>query len=226
MVKRDLEKEKQMELAAIWGSETDGDLRYPRRRRAAAKRPNAISTTSGSGNEEVEDDHLSDLGSDAISEDRASDIAAQKSKKAKKNKKTNTTYRLHCFIEPGTEKNAVRTVFEAYEPKVELRTSQKGNLLNKTHYAVLTFRNKAMALHAVKVLDGTNQYDLLGVKELKLRLMLSRKEHNAARQKMRKRLREERGRQLMEESNEDAEFIKNFLATYAPSVKNKEETQK
>ncbi|KAH9599744.1 hypothetical protein LSM04_003693 [Trypanosoma melophagium] len=226
MVKRDLEKERQMELAAIWGSETDGDARYPRRRRAGGKRANTTSTAADdAGNEEVMDGHLSDMGSDAISEDRASDLAARK-RKAKANKKAKTAYRLHCFLEPGTEKNAVRTVFEAYEPKVELRTSQQGNLLNKTHFAVLTFRNKAMALHAVKVLDGTDQSDLLGVKELKLRLMLSRKEHNAARQKMRKRFRQERERQLMEEANEDAEFVKNFLAAYAPSVKNKGATQK
>ncbi|KEG12261.1 hypothetical protein DQ04_01851060 [Trypanosoma grayi] len=219
MGKRDLEKERQMELAAIWGAETDGDNRYPRRRKGAAKRSTAATPTAALLQTEGAGEVLSDWGSDAISEDAGSDTLAtqkQTKKAAKSSKKASSVYRLHCFVGPGTERNAVRTVFEAYEPKVEVRTSQQGNLLNQTHYAVLAFRNKAMALHAVKELDGTDQRDLLGVKELKLRLMLSRKEHNAARQKMRRRLREERESRLMEEAKEEAEFIKGFVEKFAP----------
>ncbi|RNF04351.1 uncharacterized protein Tco025E_07982 [Trypanosoma conorhini] len=208
MVKRDLEKERQLELAAIWGSEADGELRYPKRRRPAAKRPAAAAGA------DAVDEVLSSFGSDAVSEG-GSDRGAPRKKKEKKGKKASSAYRLHCFVASGTERNAVRTVFDAYEPKVELRVSQKGNLLNKTHYAVLTFRNKAMALHAVKTLDGTDQRDLLGVREMKLGLMLSRKEHNASRRNMRNRLREERERRMVEETEEEAGFIKNFVKMYA-----------
>ncbi|RNE96795.1 hypothetical protein TraAM80_09631 [Trypanosoma rangeli] len=213
MVKRDLEKERQAELAAIWGSEMDGELRYPKRRRATAKRPTTAATADADGADEV----LSSLGSDAISEGGGSDRGAPKKKREKKGKKASNAYRLHCFVAPGTERNAVRVVFDAYEPKVELRVSQKGNLLNKTHYAVLTFRNKAMALHAVKMLDGTDQRDLLGVREMKLGLMLSRKEHNASRRGMRKRLREEQERKKMEETEEEVGFIKKFIKMYTPT---------
>ncbi|ESS70469.1 hypothetical protein TCDM_00583 [Trypanosoma cruzi Dm28c] len=216
MVKRDLEKERQLELAAIWGSETDGDLRYPKRRRNTAKQP-TTTAAAAAADADGASDVLSSLGSDAVSESGGSDRGAPKKKRAKKGKKALSAYRLHCFVAPGTERNAVRTVFDAYEPKVEIRVSQKGNLLNKTHYAVLTFRNKAMALHSVKMLDGTDQRKLLGVKELRLGLMLSRKEQNASRRSMRKRLHEERERKMVKETEEDVTFIKNFMNLYAPS---------
>ncbi|EAN90125.1 hypothetical protein, conserved [Trypanosoma cruzi] len=215
MVKRDLEKERQLELAAIWGSETDGDLRYPRRRRNTAKQPTTTAAAAAADADGASD--VLSLGSDAVSESGGSDRGALKKKREKKGKKALSAYRLHCFVAPGTERNAVRTVFDAYEPKVEIRVSQKGNLLNKTHYAVLTFRNKAMALHSVKMLDGTDQRELLGVKELKLGLMLSRKEQNASRRSMRKRLHEERERKMVKETEEDVTFIKNFMNLYAPS---------
>ncbi|KAG8340400.1 hypothetical protein ERJ75_001196400 [Trypanosoma vivax] len=221
MSKRDLAKERESELAAIWGTEREGEKRYPKRRGSAKKSVTfPISVIPGADVEGI-DDVPSDLGSDVGSDERALARSVEKKKKAKKDRRESTSYRLHCFVGPGTERNGVRTVFEAYEPKIELRTSQQGNLLNKTHFAVLTFRNKAMALHAVKVLDGTNQYDLMGVKRLKLSLMLSRKEHMKARQKMRKRLREKMKEQAIKEAEEEAAFIKKFVETYRRSKKQK-----
>ncbi|CBH17694.1 T. brucei spp.-specific protein [Trypanosoma brucei gambiense DAL972] len=218
MGKRDLEKERQIELAAIWGAEVDGENRFPRRRGLSGKKSTGASCLPVGVSVEDVDEVPSDLGSETRSEECNNAKSDIKKKKAGKDRKTNSTYRLHCFVGPGTERNDVRTVFEAYEPKVELRTSQQGNLLNKTHFAVLTFRNKAMALHAVKVLDGTNQYDRLGVRKLKLGLMLSRKEHSKIRQKLRKRMREDHERRLAEEVSEEAEFVKKFIESYVPSA--------
>ncbi|KAG5484701.1 hypothetical protein LSCM1_06518 [Leishmania martiniquensis] len=205
MGKRDLQKEKQLELAAIWGSEVHGDARFPKRRGATLKELGAAKDSDSVG-----PDVLSDVGSDAGS------ISSKRGDKAKREtartrKKGAAGYRLHCFVEPGTELNAVRTVFEAYEPKVEIRTAQKGNLLNKSQFAVLTFRNKAMALHAVKVLDGTNQRDLLGVTSLKLSLMLTRQQSKIARKKLNRKIRQEKQRNQLMEEQEDLEFIRNFL---------------
>nr|CCC95337.1 unnamed protein product [Trypanosoma congolense IL3000] len=214
MVKRDLEKERQVELAAIWGAETDGENRFPRRRRLGTKRSLATSSLLADASAEDVGGVPSDIESDAASDRSGRD--KRSGSKSGKRKKTTSTYRLHCFVAPGTERNDVRAVFEAYEPKVELRTSQQGNLLNKTHFAVLTFRNKAMALHAVKMLDGTDQYDRIGVRKLKLGLMLSRKENAKARQKLRKRIREERELQMSKEAEEEAAFIQRFINTYAP----------
>ena len=85
--------------------------------------------------------------------------------------------RLHCFVAPGTLKNHVREVFEecGIDPiKVELRTSQKANALNKTDYTVVTFANKAHAYWAAKVLNGSDQRDLIGVNPMKLGVMVPR----------------------------------------------------
>lgn len=207
MGKRDLQKEKQLELAAIWGSEVQGDARFPKRRGAGAKKDvGAVEET----NDDVDPDVLSDMGSDAGSvTSKHSDSAKKEARKSAKKKSTD--YRLHCFVEPGTELNAVRTVFEAYEPKAEIRTAQKGNLLNKSQFAVLTFRNKAMALHAVKTLDGTNQRDLLGVTSLKLNLMLTRQQSKIARKKLNRKIRQQKQQSQIMEEQEDLEFIRNFL---------------
>lgn len=207
MGKRDLQKEKQLELAAIWGSEVQGDARFPKRRGAAEKKD---ATAADDGND-VDPDVLSDMGSDAGSLHSAHSDSAKKEKKKKAKKTRSTDYRLHCFVEPGTELNAVRTVFEAYEPKVSLRTSQKGSLLNKSQFAVLTFRNKALAMHAVKTLDGTNQRDFLGVTTLKLSLMLSRQQSRIARKKLNRRMKRDKEKTLMQEEAEDLAFIRNFL---------------
>lgn len=200
-----------MELAAIWGSDGVGEKRFPKRRRINKKSLLIGNDSTGPVAENL-DELLSDM-SDREDEDRNDDRTKEKvkEKKAKKSVKANKEYRLHCFVEPGTEKNDVRTVFEAYNPKVELRTSQKGNLLNKTQYAVLTFSNKAMALHAVKMLDGTNQRDLLGTPKLKLRLMLTREQNRIARRKVNAKIKKNQEQRLVDEAREDTEFIKRFL---------------
>jgi hypothetical protein len=211
--KRDLQKEKQLELAAIWGSEVQGDARFPKRRGAAEKE-----ITTVENDNDVDPDVLSDVGSDAGSLDSKNSNSVKKEPR-KKAKTKSTEYRLHCFVEPGTELNAVRTVFEAYEPKVVLRTSQKGSLLNKSQFAVLTFRNKAMALHAVKMLDGTNQRDLLGVTNLKLNMMLTRQQSKIARKKLNRKIRQDKQRSLMLEEQQDLEFIRNFIKQQSASKK-------
>ncbi|KAI5690910.1 RNA recognition motif [Leishmania braziliensis] len=206
MGKRDLQKEKQLELATIWGSEVQGDARFPKRRGASQKKDVGLMADSG----DADSDALSEIGSDARSiTSKHSDTATKERRKAAKKKRT--CYRLHCFVEPGTELNAVRTVFEAYEPKIEIRTAQKGNLLNKSQFAVLTFRNKAMALHAVKTLDGTNQRDMLGVTNLKLNLMLTRQQSKIARKKLSRKIRHEKQQNQLMEDQEDMAFIRNFL---------------
>ncbi|CBZ24463.1 conserved hypothetical protein [Leishmania mexicana MHOM/GT/2001/U1103] len=217
MGKRDLQKEKQQELAAIWGSEVQGDARFPKRRRAAQKKGlGAVEDND----DDVDPDVLSDIGSDAGSiTSKLSDTARKETRKTVKKKRAD--YRLHCFVEPGTELNAVRTVFEAYEPKVEIRTAQKGNLLNKSQFAVLTFRNKAMALHAVKQLDGTNQRDLLGVSSLKLNLMLTRQQSKIARKALNRKIRHEKERNQLMEEQEDLAFIENFLKQHSSAKKSK-----
>lgn len=213
MGKRDLEKEKQLELAAIWGSEVDGDSRFPKRRGNARKSIRADPSAETDVNVDVED-VPSELESEMSESDADHKNKGKQSKKASR-KERKAEYRLHCFVEPGTEINAVRTVFEAYEPKVTLRTSQKGNLLNKTQFAVLTFRNKAMALHAVKTLDGTNQRDLLGVKQLKLSLMLSRHQSKIVRKKLSNKLKRDREQRMRKETEEDMDFVKHFMRQHA-----------
>ncbi|KPI85539.1 hypothetical protein ABL78_5420 [Leptomonas seymouri] len=217
MVKRDLQKEKQLELAAIWGSEVQGDARFPKRRGAAEKKQ--ISTVEDDNN--VDPDVLSDIGSDAGSIDSRISDSTKKETRKKAKKAKSREYRLHCFVEPGTELNAVRTVFEAYEPKVVLRTSQKGSLLNKSQFAVLTFRNKPMALHAVKTLDGTNQRDLLGVTALKLNLMLTRQQSRIARKKFNRKIRQDKQRSMMLEEQQDLEFIRSFIKQQTASKSSK-----
>ncbi|GET86614.1 hypothetical protein, conserved [Leishmania tarentolae] len=214
MGKRDLQKEKEQELSAIWGSEVQGGARFPKRRRVAQKK----GLGAVEDNDDVDPEVLSDVGSDAGSTTSThSDTTKKEAKKTTKKKSTN--YRLHCFVEPGTELNAVRTVFEAYEPKVEIRTAQKGNLLNKSQFAVLTFPNKAMALHAVKTLDGTNQRDLLGVGSLKLNLMLTRQQSKIARKKFNRKIRHERAQNQLMEEQEDLAFIRNFLKQHSSVTK-------
>lgn len=217
MVKRDLQKEKQLELAAIWGSEVQGDARFPKRRGAAEKKE--ISAVEDDN--DVDPDVLSDIGSDAGSIDSKHSDKAKKEPRKKSKKTKSTEYRLHCFVEPGTELNAVRTVFDAYEPKVVLRTSQKGSLLNKSQFAVLTFRNKPMALHAVKTLDGTNQRDLLGVTSLKLNMMLTRQQSKIARKKFNRKIRQDKQRNMMQEEQEDLNFIRNFIKQQTEAKKAK-----
>lgn len=203
MSKRDLEKEKQLELAAIWGSEVVGDSRFPKRKGAANK---VLPVIDEDVPAEADVDVPSDV--ESVASSFTNDRVARKRKLAKKEPKL---YRLHCFVAPGTERNAVRTVFEAYEPKVDIRTSQKGNLLNKTTYAVLTFRNKAMALHAVKMLDGTNQHDSLGVKELKLNMMLSRHQSKLVRMRTNRKFKKARETREADETKADLEFVQQFI---------------
>lgn len=201
-----------MELAAIWGTECSGEKRYPKRRRSSKK---AVSDALDTADERNDGDSLSNMSDEDESERKQR--KTEKNSGKKKSKKENCEYRLHCFVEPGTEKNDLRTVFEAYNPKVEIRSSQKGNVLNKTYYAVLTFANKAMALHAVQTLDGTNQRDLLGTPKLKLGLMLSREQSRIVRKKMHQKLKHSLEDRIANEVTEDAEFIKRFLQSHLKS---------
>lgn len=217
MAKRDLQKEKQLELAAIWGSEVQGDARFPKRKGASKKQ---VAAAGDDGAAAPDPEAPSDLESESGSALEYTEPGIKKEgRKDAKKKAGSTLYRLHCFVEPGTEINAVRTVFEAYEPKVAIRTAQKGNLLNKSQFAVLTFRNKAMALHAVQTLDGTNQRDLLGVKQLKLSLMLSRHQSKIARKKLNKQIHRSREQSRVDEERKDVEFIKSFLKEHTTGKK-------
>jgi hypothetical protein len=243
----DIEKERQSELAAIWGSDVrrgsgSSAVRVP------AWRGGSKSSMSGAG---AGDGGLGDDAPDDA-DDAVSNISSlvssnqdkgmrKKKKNAKKQddktgkrKATSGTnnnedrsshkksfYRLHCFIEVGTHINDVREVFERYEPKVEIKTSQKGNLLNKVQYAVLKFPNKAMALHAVKTLDGSNQRDLLGVNPLKLAIMLSREQNKILRRRTRKdneRAMKEKKRQEMEQ---DEQMLKQLVQTIRANNNNR-----
>lgn len=208
--RRDFRKERESEMAAIWGSEVRGEARFPKRKGGANKNITAV----GGGDAQMDtNDLLSDNEHEEGSDSGEQGGASKKSKlsKKKQSKKSQDKYRLHCFVEPGTSVNDVREVFEQYEPKVELRTSQKGNLLNKVHYAVLTFRNKPMALHSVKKLDGTNQRDLLGVTALKLSLCLTREQNKLARKKARRELLKQMKATKSKEANDEEEFVRKFL---------------
>lgn len=209
---RDLEKERESELAAIWGSDGSGGQRYPKRRRGASKVVplNVDGDADMTAADPTADDVLSDW-SDNDDRENAAPAEREEAKKKKRKTEKNPAYRLHCFVEPGTEKNDVRTVFEAYNPKVDMRTSQKGSLLNKTHFAVLTFPNKAMALHAVQTLDGTNQRNLIGTHQLKLSLMLSRAQSKIVRKKTNKENKQKQRDRLMKEAQDDTAFIQRFL---------------
>lgn len=205
-----------MELAAIWGTESDGGgRRFPKRRRLGSKHDELDDDTTGDFNEELSED---DDGRRRVAL-REEDTSRRP---VKKRKRERAEYRLHCFVEPGTEKNDVRMVFEAYNPKVELRTSQKGSILNKTQYAVLTFPNKAMALHAVQQLDGTNQRDMLGTPKMKLNLMLSREQSRIVRKKLNKASKKSAEEQWMKEVEEDAAFINKFLEENLQKKKKKD----
>ncbi|CAD2222868.1 hypothetical protein AGDE_00512 [Angomonas deanei] len=206
-MKRDLEKEKQLELAAIWGSETDGNSRFPKRKGSDKKSTVSFAMDD---NTPIDPDVMSDFGSDVSDPEK---VVKRPKKTDKKKKKT--FYRLHCFVGAGTEKNAVRTVFDDYEPKVELRQTQKGNALNKSQFAVLTFKNKAMALHAVQKLDGSNQRDLLGVKSLKLNLMLDRHQSKIVRRRMNQIRKKAMRNTVDNEIERDAQFIQQFISRYS-----------
>mmetsp|Transcript_40849 Transcript_40849/g.47506 ORF Transcript_40849/g.47506 Transcript_40849/m.47506 type:complete len:227 (-) Transcript_40849:140-820(-) len=213
--KRNFNEERETELAAIWGSERQGDTRFPKRRGSSNQMKKLENLASASAPMDV-DDILSDTGSNQGDDPSGASASKKKATKAapKKTKKALAQFKLHCFIEAGTTVNDVREVFEDYEPKVELRTSQKGNLLNKVHYAVLTFKNKAMALHAVKTLDGTNQRDLLGVTSLKLAMMLSREQNKIVRKKSRKDLVKKLRDQKQKDHEDEETFVKKFLASH------------
>ena len=179
--KKDMEKEK--EMALIWGG------RKSKPQGAVTLRANTPAA------------HQQDPAADSDNDDAASNIsfvsdtdgkhggkgksAASAAKKKKHEaKKNDPKMRLHTFVAPGTNKNEVRAVFEAYgAPEVELRTSQKGNAMNKTHYAVLTFRNKALALWATLHLDGSNQRDTIGINPMKLNMFLSRDQQKMVRRR-------------------------------------------
>jgi len=181
MPKRILAMEREAELNAVWGSDSREGLRVPQRRRRR-----------------TEDD-------EPLVEADEKPMAKPSEKVKGKKPKTSTNYALHCVVGHGTTVNDVRRVFEDYEPRVEIRTTQKGNLLNKSQYAVLTFRNKALALHAVKCLDGRNQRDLMGVTRLQLALMLSREQNKIIRRTRRITERKEastrlKGKELEEEA--------------------------
>lgn len=207
----DLEQERHSELAAVWGSEVIGtsDRRAPKRRRrkeGTLKASDEADQLYGSEDDiSVSDGEGPGMTKGSLhvsarsTQKKAGLAAAAKKEREAKEKKRKTTreYRLHCVVAGGTTRNDVREVFEQYDPKVDLRVANKGNLLNKSHYCVLTFANKALALHAVTMLDGTNQRDTVGERCLKLSLMLSRRQSKGIRMKKKRiALRESRGSAL------------------------------
>jgi hypothetical protein len=210
--RRDFRKERESEMSAIWGSEVRGDVRFPKRKGGNAKRlPLPGNSDAPMDTDELLSDNDEGENNSDNGDENGSSKKSKLASKKLKSKKAMDRYKLHCFIEPGTTVNDVREVFEQYEPKVELRTSQKGNLLNKVHYALLTFRNKAMALHAVKKLDGTNQRDLLGVTALKISLCLTRQQNKVARKKARRDiLKQVKAKKAKEEEDEET-FIRKFV---------------
>lgn len=199
------ELEREKELASIWG-----EKQLAKRNEQETKKIKLHEKTgklSEAAVKKIEND-ISDDGdlSDASSvisfvsdtaldpeqrKKRAEKIAAQAGKKKGKDgatkKRRDAKYRLHCFIAPGTNRNDVRAVFEDYgEPDVELRTSQKGNALNKTHFAVLTFKKKTHALFAARHLDGSNQRDTIGMNPMELSIFLSREQQRLVKKKAKK----------------------------------------
>jgi hypothetical protein len=201
------------ELAAVWGARQvvkrqEHDARVAPVRlsaaslgAAAAASPDAarhrgpgapLRLTGGAAGEKAADEEsastvsfVSDTALDPEQRERKqAKVAAAAAGKKRGGKPADTRYRLHCFVAPGINKNDVREVFEGVgDPEVELRTSQKGNVLNKTHFAVMTFKNKTLALWAVKHLDGTNQRDTLGTNPMTLNLFLSRDQQKLVRRK-------------------------------------------
>jgi hypothetical protein len=177
-----LGNEKEAELSAIWGSERMGgrqsDRRAPQRKKRRGKGEGSDDDNDGAGSDAGS--VMSNLSVDSDGRAKATKSGDKpvtgKKQAAKKAKREagKLAYKLHCFIAPGTTKNDVREVFEQYEPKVDLKVTQKGNALNKSHYCVLTFTNKAMALHAALKLEGTNQRDTIGINPLHLSMMLTR----------------------------------------------------
>jgi hypothetical protein len=218
----EIEKERQAELAAIWGSDVRGNNRRVPSWRGKSSSSSAPGTSAlpdlpGDGGGLDADDAGSEISS--LVSSNQDDRKRKKKEAAKKEasdsnkaaKKAKQGYRLHCFIEPGTSINDVREVFERYEPKVEIRTSQKGNLLNKVQYAALRFTNKAMALHAVKTLDGTNQRDLLGVSPLKLSMMLTREQNKILRRRLKKEHERAMRTKKLQQIEEDEQFLRKLV---------------
>lgn len=154
---------------------------------------------SGVGADAADNDDDDDLESvisfisDTADEKKVAANTAARTKAKKDKKAKDPRHRLHCFVEPGTTKNDVRTVFEGYgDPEVELRTSQKGNALNKTHFAVLTFKNKPHALWAALNLDGSNQRDSIGTNPMILNMFLSREEQKSVKRRAAKKAKSEK----------------------------------
>jgi hypothetical protein len=172
-----LSKEKENELTAIWGSHVVRESRVPK----------ASKTRIETG----EEDELLEMAERRAERVRQGVKGKGKGKNGeaeKKNAKRKSTqeYKIHCFVAPGTTRNEIRHLFEDYEPKVDLRVSQKGNLLNKTHYAVLTFANKAMALHAVLRFQGTDQMNTIGSRCVELGIMRSRRQNKDSKRRQKK----------------------------------------
>eukprot|EP00758_Cryptobia_borreli_P003064 Tbor_TRINITY_DN3499_c0_g1::TRINITY_DN3499_c0_g1_i1::g.3742::m.3742 len=239
---RDMEKERQQELAAIWGTEViqcaEGERRVPRRkRRNGGGSKLGVSTLGEDLTEEQlaekvreseengiyvnnkdskydrdgDDEDVESLVDSDDEQRKIREARKRKKESEKMTKKRISEYKLHCFVEQGTTKNDVREVFVQYDPKVDIKASQKGNVTNRLLYCVITFRNKAMALHAVKTLDGTYQRDLLGVKSLKLNIMLTREQNKIVRRKMKKTFVANAEMKRGQVEREEQEFIENFI---------------
>ena len=188
--------ERESELSTIWGSHVVksnargwGDEPAPASGAATnmggsdptALRVPRIAKRRMAGNDS--DDELANSDDDKIKPTKKGvkkgkdDKTAAKAAKDAKKKAQRDQYKLHCFIAPGTTKNEIRELFEDYEPKVDVRVSQKGNVLNKTHFCVLTFSNRAMALHAVQRFQGTDQMNTIGSRSVQLSVMRSRRQN-------------------------------------------------
>jgi hypothetical protein len=187
-----LHAEREKELSAIWGSHVVTASKAPLEwgdnvplvqddDTPAPIGPTALRVPASAKKrverDENPDDEIIDSDDENLNKKDKKKILKKKEKSKKDAKKAATEpYKLHCFIAPGTARNEIRELFEDYEPKVELRVTQKGNLLNKSHYCVLTFPNKAMGLHACLRFQGTNQMDTIGTRTTQLAIMRSRRQ--------------------------------------------------
>lgn len=208
------EAEKEREMASIWGQKqlskrqeqemkkvklfdtTKEEKEAKHQKKQELKKsllPDAVLTDDDDDDESVIS-FVSDTALDpAQKKKKQAKMEANAGKKKGKNGEKESKYRLHCFIAPGTAKNDVRSVFEDYgEPDVELRTSQKGNALNKTHFAVMTFKKKTHALFAALHLDGSDQRDSIGMNPMELNIFLSRDQQKLVKKKSKKEIKKKK----------------------------------
>lgn len=178
-----LQREKVESLVSIWGPKALSRSAAPAGSRAAATAAELNDALERASNSSL--DSLLEGTNEKKQKKAKKDSKATKSAKGKVHRHGDplAPFRLHCFVGPKATKNDVRRVFDAYGPNVEVRSTQKGNALNRTFFAIVSFRNMAMGLHAVQTLNLTDQSDFLDVSRLELSLMLSREEQKIVRRR-------------------------------------------